>query len=178
MAVYDLVPSEPTERAGVPNTYRFGPYLLDVPRRMLICGPTERPLPEKLCALLLLLLEAGGGVVRKDTLFAELWGDGSASDANLAQHVFMLRGILGERAKDHAYIVTVPGQGYRFAATIERKVGLQMRGTCERCDCALGADEAAYICSYECTYCRACYEALGACCTNCGGELQMRPRRP
>ncbi|WP_330343000.1 DUF1272 domain-containing protein [Streptomyces sp. NBC_00557] len=33
------------------------------------------------------------------------------------------------------------------------------------------------ICSYECTFCEACGEALGRICPDCGGELVPRPRR-
>ena len=54
---------------------------------------------------------------------------------------------------------------------------LEMRQECERCHAALPEDsEAAYICSHECTFCRACTEAMGKC-PNCGGELVRRPRR-
>jgi hypothetical protein len=54
---------------------------------------------------------------------------------------------------------------------------LEMRTTCERCDAALAADAAAVICSYECTFCPGCSEAMAARCPNCGGELVARPRR-
>ena len=53
-----------------------------------------------------------------------------------------------------------------------------MRTACERCNAPLAADGDAVICSYECTFCRACGEALGSVCPNCGGELVPRPRRP
>ena len=54
---------------------------------------------------------------------------------------------------------------------------LEMRTVCERCERALAPDAAdARICSYECTFCADCTEALGAC-PNCGGELVPRPRR-
>jgi uncharacterized protein len=56
--------------------------------------------------------------------------------------------------------------------------GLAMRVACERCGAPLGAHDVAYICSYECTYCAACYAALERRCKNCGGELARRPRRP
>ncbi|HEV3405363.1 MAG TPA: DUF1272 domain-containing protein [Candidatus Dormibacteraeota bacterium] len=55
--------------------------------------------------------------------------------------------------------------------------GLAMRVACERCGASLRPDEVAYICSYECTYCATCSEALGRRCKNCGGELARRPRR-
>jgi hypothetical protein len=37
----------------------------------------------------------------------------------------------------------------------------------------------AFICSFECTFCRGCREALpGHRCPNCGGDLVARPVRP
>lgn len=53
---------------------------------------------------------------------------------------------------------------------------LQMRKTCELCGRSLAADGEAYICSYECTYCPACYGSLEEC-PNCAGEVVRRPRR-
>jgi hypothetical protein len=52
-----------------------------------------------------------------------------------------------------------------------------MRTVCERCDVRLAADSDARICSYECTFCVACTEAMDRICPNCGGELVPRPRR-
>jgi uncharacterized protein len=54
---------------------------------------------------------------------------------------------------------------------------LEMRTTCERCGAALEGDGVARICSYECTFCAPCAEALGLVCPNCAGELVLRPRR-
>jgi hypothetical protein len=56
-------------------------------------------------------------------------------------------------------------------------VALEMRDACERCAAALGTDAPALICSYECTFCPACGDALAHVCPNCGGELVARPRR-
>lgn len=57
---------------------------------------------------------------------------------------------------------------------------LQLRPNCERCDRDLPADSReALICSFECTFCRACDEqVLHGSCPNCGGELVRRPIRP
>ncbi|MBB5712015.1 DUF1272 domain-containing protein [Sphingomonas xinjiangensis] len=55
---------------------------------------------------------------------------------------------------------------------------LAMRPDCERCGTDLPADEAgAFICSFECTFCADCTDALDDTCTNCGGELLDRPAR-
>ncbi|MGW2615633.1 DUF1272 domain-containing protein [Streptomyces sp. NPDC001500] len=57
-------------------------------------------------------------------------------------------------------------------------MALEMREHCERCTTTpLPPDAAARICSYECTYCVPCAEALRDVCPNCGGELTPRPRR-
>jgi hypothetical protein len=54
---------------------------------------------------------------------------------------------------------------------------LEMRQACERCSTALPQDGKARICSFECTFCPACAEAMSNGCPNCGGELLPRPRR-
>jgi hypothetical protein len=56
---------------------------------------------------------------------------------------------------------------------------LALRPNCECCDRDLPATSAdARICSFECTFCAGCADALGSRCPNCGGELVARPRRP
>ncbi|MGH7358920.1 MAG: DUF1272 domain-containing protein [Candidatus Rokuibacteriota bacterium] len=57
---------------------------------------------------------------------------------------------------------------------------LELRPSCECCDKDLPPDARdAMICSYECTFCRACVEGrLGGRCPNCGGDLVPRPIRP
>jgi hypothetical protein len=56
-------------------------------------------------------------------------------------------------------------------------MALEMRQECERCGVPLRHDSAALICSFECTFCRACAESLDHICPNCGGELVARPKR-
>jgi hypothetical protein len=56
-------------------------------------------------------------------------------------------------------------------------MALEMRTACERCGTALGLEDDARICSYECTFCPSCSEAMASICPNCGGELVGRPRR-
>ncbi|MBA1147574.1 DUF1272 domain-containing protein [Ectothiorhodospiraceae bacterium WFHF3C12] len=57
---------------------------------------------------------------------------------------------------------------------------LELRPNCECCDADLPPDSAdARICTFECTFCADCTEAiLDGICPNCGGELVVRPRRP
>ena len=56
---------------------------------------------------------------------------------------------------------------------------LEMRPDCERCGADLPAElSGAFICSFECTFCAACADALDDLCPNCGGEMMDRPVRP
>jgi DNA-binding winged helix-turn-helix (wHTH) protein/Flp pilus assembly protein TadD len=100
------------------NTYVFGPFTLDASRRLLLRGTQATPIPERLFQVLLLLIAANGNVVDKETLATTVWPECAVSDGNLAQHVYMLRQLLRERAKDHSYIMTVAGKGYRFAVPV------------------------------------------------------------
>ncbi len=54
---------------------------------------------------------------------------------------------------------------------------LEMRTSCERCGNDLVPGGEARICSFECTFCVACADAMDHVCPNCGGELVVRPRR-
>ena len=55
-------------------------------------------------------------------------------------------------------------------------MALEMRPECERCGVGLSHDSEAVICSFECTFCRGCGEAMDFVCPNCGGELLTRPK--
>jgi hypothetical protein len=57
---------------------------------------------------------------------------------------------------------------------------LDLRPNCECCDRDIAPDSRdAFICTFECTFCRPCAEGLlSGTCQNCGGELVRRPVRP
>ena len=55
---------------------------------------------------------------------------------------------------------------------------LEMRPDRERCGADLPAHApGAFICSYECSFCAECADALDDRCPNCGGDLSDRPTR-
>lgn len=56
---------------------------------------------------------------------------------------------------------------------------LDLRPNCECCDTDLPPESPdALICSFECTFCRACNERhFHDRCPNCGGQLVKRPTR-
>jgi DNA-binding winged helix-turn-helix (wHTH) protein/Flp pilus assembly protein TadD len=103
---------------SLPVTYIFGEFRLDTARRLLFNGDEITRLPERAFQLLLLLLDARGEIVSKETLISEAWPDSIVSDANLSQHIYLLRRMLRERASDRSYIVMVPRKGFRFAVPV------------------------------------------------------------
>ncbi len=56
---------------------------------------------------------------------------------------------------------------------------LTLRPNCEHCDCDLAPDQnMAYICTFECTFCRTCTEQiLLKVCPNFSGNLVEQPVR-
>lgn len=98
--------------------YRFDEFQVDPVRRLLLRDGETVPITPKALAILVVLLENQGKVVAKEELIRQVWGGGYVSDANLTQNISFARKALGERAGDRRYIVTVPGQGYCFAAPI------------------------------------------------------------
>ncbi len=102
--------------------YEFGPFRADLGRQVLLFEGEPVHLPPKTFALLAALLEQHGGLVRKEDLIAALWPDTVGTEANLSVNVAALRKVLGEKPKEHRYIVTIPQRGYSFVAKV-KKVG-------------------------------------------------------
>jgi DNA-binding winged helix-turn-helix (wHTH) protein/Flp pilus assembly protein TadD len=99
--------------------YRFGSFAFDAMRRLLFKGSQAIPVPERLALILMQLLQANGRVVSKESLAIAIWPNESVSDANLTQHIYMLRQLFGDRAKEHTHILAVPRRGYRFALPVQ-----------------------------------------------------------
>jgi DNA-binding winged helix-turn-helix (wHTH) protein/tetratricopeptide (TPR) repeat protein len=98
--------------------YTFGSFRLDASRGLLYHGAEVVPLPDRLARLLVLLIHANGNVIDKETIASRIWPETAVTDGNLSQHVYMLRQLLEERAKDRAYVMTVRGKGYRFVTPV------------------------------------------------------------
>ena len=56
-------------------------------------------------------------------------------------------------------------------------MALELKGSCEKCEATLTPGGAAYICSYECTYCATWAEQVSFVCRNCEAEVVRRPCR-
>jgi DNA-binding winged helix-turn-helix (wHTH) protein/TolB-like protein/Flp pilus assembly protein TadD len=100
------------------SLYQFGPFQLDTVKRHLMRDGEALQLPPKAFDALLTLIEHNDRVVEKGELMNAIWPDSFVEEANLTQNVSILRKVLGERAGEHRYIVTIPGRGYRFVAAV------------------------------------------------------------
>lgn len=103
---------------GAPPVYAFGSFRFDPARGLLSHGASVVPLPERLAVLLGVLIHGNGDVIDKSTIASRVWPESAVSDGNLSQHMYMLRQLLDERARDRAYVMTVRGRGYRFVAPV------------------------------------------------------------
>ena len=100
------------------SLYEFGPFRVDAQRHILLRDGRTIPLAPKVFETLLALVRSDGRILKKNELMEVIWPDTFVEESNLAQHVFLLRKVLGEGKGEHRYIVTVPGVGYRFVAEV------------------------------------------------------------
>jgi Tol biopolymer transport system component/DNA-binding winged helix-turn-helix (wHTH) protein len=102
----------------MPHVYGFGEFRLDVDRRVLLRAGQPVVLAPKVFDTLLALVENGGRTVTREELLDRVWGRAAVEEGGLSRNISILRKTLGEKRDEHLYIVTVPGQGYRFAAEV------------------------------------------------------------
>ena len=103
---------------GQKHFYEFGPFRIDPEERLLRRNGDVVPLPPKAFDTLLLLVRNSGRALDKNVLMKELWPDTFVEEANLAQHISLLRKALGENPTEPQYIETIPRRGYRFLAKV------------------------------------------------------------
>lgn len=99
--------------------YEFGPYRLDLSKRVLSCGGETISLSPKASEVLIILVMRAGELVEKDELLREVWPNTFVEEANLTQNIFMLRRVLGHERAGLKYIETVARRGYRFVAPVK-----------------------------------------------------------
>jgi DNA-binding winged helix-turn-helix (wHTH) protein/TolB-like protein/Tfp pilus assembly protein PilF len=104
--------------AQIKHFYQFGPFCLDLERRLLLRDGAIVSLTPKVFETLVALVEQSGSVVSKDELLARLWPDTIVEERNLSQNIFLLRKALGDDLHGHLYIETVPKVGYRFLTRV------------------------------------------------------------
>jgi len=98
--------------------YEFGPFHLDLAKRLLFRDGDLVALTPKALETLVALLEHDGDVLLKDELIERVWPDTVVEEGSLNRNISTLRKALGESPNEHRYIVTVPGRGYQFVGEV------------------------------------------------------------
>jgi DNA-binding winged helix-turn-helix (wHTH) protein/tetratricopeptide (TPR) repeat protein len=98
--------------------YEFDKFRADPSRGVLLLEGEPVTLTAKTFELLLVLIRHRNETVSKDTLLTAVWPGTFVEEANLVQHISMLRKALGESPQERRFIATVPGRGYRFVADV------------------------------------------------------------
>lgn len=101
-----------------PVQYAFGDFLLNS-SRVLFHKDKRLSISPKELGVLSLLLESAGELVTKAQIIHEVWYGGNVGEESLTRCIYVLRRILQEE-KDHRYIDTVYGKGYRFTLPVTR----------------------------------------------------------
>jgi adenylate cyclase len=102
-----------------PRVFEFGDFRLDVPQQQLLqADGTPVSLPSRAFELLAFLVEHAGELIDKPLLMKALWPNVIVEDNNLSQQLSTLRRALGDGQEGRRFIVTVPGRGYRFVASV------------------------------------------------------------
>ena len=100
-------------------TYAFEGFRLDAQRRVLSRADGEPiPLAPKVFDTLLYFVERPGQLLDKRELLEAIWPHVVVEENNLNQAISALRRVLGETPGSHRFIVTEPGRGYRFVASV------------------------------------------------------------
>jgi TolB-like protein len=101
--------------------YEFGGFRLDLQQHLLLSNRDGQPisLPARVFETLLYLVEHRGELLDKSTLMKAVWPNVVVEENSLNQNISTLRRVLGENPGEHRFIVTVPGRGYRFVASVK-----------------------------------------------------------
>ncbi|HKQ16455.1 MAG TPA: FlgO family outer membrane protein [Steroidobacteraceae bacterium] len=105
-----------------PKTLRIGDWFVNPLSGEIARGEERVRLEARTMRLLLCLAETPGEVVSIDALLNQVWSGVVVTPDSVYQAVAALRRLLGDDAKQPAYIVTVPRLGYRLVAPVESPV--------------------------------------------------------
>ncbi|MEO5629179.1 MAG: transcriptional regulator, partial [Thermomonas sp.] len=101
------------------GTMEFSGFRLDpVTRQLSGADGVTVPLTGRAFDVLEFLILHRDRVVGREELFLAVWRGRVVEENNLSQAIATLRRAFGTDAGDHAFILTVPGRGYRFVAPI------------------------------------------------------------
>jgi DNA-binding winged helix-turn-helix (wHTH) protein len=105
-------------RATAEREISFGPFRLHPNQRLLTKAGREVRLGSRALDILITLLEQRGKLVTRRELMERVWPDTVVVEANLNVNIAALRRALGDGQDGNRYLVTIPGRGYRFVASV------------------------------------------------------------
>src|SRR5258707_160156 len=94
----------------------LGRFRVDLRQRELTPDGAPVQLGSRARDILCVLASASGEVVSKDELMARVWPGLVVEENNIQVHISALRKALDEGKGGQAYVVTVPGRGYRLVS--------------------------------------------------------------
>jgi DNA-binding winged helix-turn-helix (wHTH) protein len=104
-----------------PVIISFDEFKLDVARRILVSPSSTRRVPEKILAILVVLLRAGGLIISKTDLANAVWPEKRVSISNFNQHIFILRQLLGDNGATPQILITHRRRGFHLAVSCVRE---------------------------------------------------------
>ena len=104
---------------SVPATsrFRFGSYVLDLERGVLLCDGKEITLRRQSFDVLVHLVRNRGRLVTREELLKDIWTDKVVTDASITQCLVDIRAAIDDN--HHEKIRTLTGRGYRFELQVE-----------------------------------------------------------
>ena len=102
---------------GIPR-YRFGEFVLDLERGVLLAAGVELPLRPKSFALLRHFVENHGRLIGRDEIIGALWPNVFVTDDSIVQCVRDVRRALND--ENGTILRTQPRRGYLFTAEVWR----------------------------------------------------------
>lgn len=109
---------------------RFGEFEFDSESRALFRNGWPVKIQPQPLRVLAVLLDRPGEIVSREELRRQVWGESTfvEFDEGLNYSVRQIRLALHDKAANPTYVETLPKQGYRFIADIERREGLSHDG--------------------------------------------------
>ncbi|MGA9574297.1 MAG: winged helix-turn-helix domain-containing protein [Lysobacterales bacterium] len=97
--------------------FRFGSYVLDLERGVLVRDGNEITLRRQSFDVLVHLVRNRGRLVTRDELLKDIWTDKVVTDASITQCLVDIRAAIDDN--HHEKIRTLTGRGYRFELPVE-----------------------------------------------------------
>ncbi len=106
------------------DCYEFNDFRLDTANGQLFREGLPVSLTRKSYEILTFFVQNRGRILKKEELLDSLWEGNYVEEANLTQHIYMLRKALKQNGGAEKYIETIPKNGYRFAADVHEVADL------------------------------------------------------